>query len=108
MADNQTPEVGIDEPAAAGADAVVVDVREPGEYVQGHVPGAVLMPMGQLSSRMAELDRSAPVYVICASGNRSKAMTEVLRRNGFEVRSVACGTAAWVESGRPVEEGTTR
>jgi rhodanese-related sulfurtransferase len=57
MTDSETPEVDVDQLAAAG-EAVVVDVREPGEYVQGHVPGAVLMPMGQLPSRMAEPQRS--------------------------------------------------
>jgi rhodanese-related sulfurtransferase len=106
MADKQTSEVDVDQLAAAGRDAVVIDVRERGEYVRGHVPGAVLMPMGQLSRRLAELDRSAPVYVICASGNRSKAMTDVLRGAGFDAHSVAGGTQAWRESGRPVEVST--
>jgi rhodanese-related sulfurtransferase len=92
--------------AAAHADgAVVIDVREPGEYVGGHVPGAVLMPMGQLPSRVAELDRSRPVFVICASGNRSRAMADYLERVGFDARSVDGGTAAWVQSGHPVVRG---
>lgn len=105
MSDNQTPEVDIDQLACAGAGAVVVDVREPAEFGQHHVPGALLMPMGQLPSRMAELDRRAPVYVICATGNRSRAMTDVLRGAGFDARSVAGGTQAWIRSGRPVEKG---
>ncbi len=92
--------------AAAHADgAVVIDVREPGEYVGGHVPGAVLVPMGQLPSRVAELDRSRPVFVICASGNRSRAMADYLERAGFDARSVDGGTAAWVQSGHPVVRG---
>ena len=57
--------------AAQAGSAVVVDVREPGEYVAGHVPGAVLMPMGQLPTRLSEIPKGLPVYVICASGNRS-------------------------------------
>ena len=96
----------IDQLAAAAADgATVVDVREPGEYVGGHVPGAVLMPMGQLPSRAGELDRHHPVYVICASGNRSRAMSDYLVRAGFDARSVDGGTAAWAASGRPVVTG---
>ena len=96
----------IDELAAAAADgAAVVDVREPGEYVGGHVPGAVLMPMGQLPSRVGELDRHRPVYVICASGNRSRAMSDYLARAGFDARSVDGGTAAWAAAGRPVVAG---
>ena len=60
-------EVSLEAFAAAHADgATVIDVREPGEYVGGHVPGAVLMPMGQLPSRLSELDRDRTVYVICA------------------------------------------
>ena len=100
-------EVALDNFAAAHADgATVIDVREPGEYVGGHVPGAVLVPMGQLPSRTSELDRSRPVYVICASGNRSGAMTDYLRRAGFDAWSVAGGTSAWARSGRPVVTGT--
>lgn len=92
--------------AAALADgAAVVDVREPSEYVSGHVPGARLMPMGQLPSTVHELDRDRPVYVICASGNRSSAMADYLVRAGFDARSVDGGTSAWTQSGRPVVTG---
>jgi len=51
--------------AAAHSDgAIVVDVREPGEYVTGHVPGATLVPMGQVVSRMSELPKDMPIYLI--------------------------------------------
>lgn len=70
------------------------------------MPGAVLMPMGQLASRLEEIDRSARVHVICASGNRSKAMTDLLVGAGFDAVSVADGTNGWIESGRDVEEGS--
>ncbi len=102
----ETPEIGIDELAAAvRGGAAVIDVREPHEYVAGHVPGAVLIPMGQLPGRTAELDRRAPVYVICASGNRSATMTGVLCAAGFNAYSVAGGTSEWARSGRPVVGG---
>jgi rhodanese-related sulfurtransferase len=64
--------------------------------------------MGQLPSRLGELDRNRPVYVVCASGNRSAAMTDVLVANGFDAYSVAGGTGAWSRSGRPVETGAAR
>ncbi|MDP3966755.1 MAG: rhodanese-like domain-containing protein [Nocardioides sp.] len=102
-----TPEINVEQLArAAERQATVVDVREPYEYVAGHVPGAALVPMGQLSSRLGEIDRSRPVYVVCASGNRSAAMTDLLVASGYDAYSVAGGTAAWTRSGRPVETGT--
>ncbi|MGN6607373.1 MAG: rhodanese-like domain-containing protein [Jatrophihabitans sp.] len=106
MTEDRTPEVHVDQVAGAAHDAAVVDVREPAEFAQGHVRGAVLMPMGQLTARMSELDSSRPVYVICASGNRSRAMTDLLRSAGFDASSVAGGMQAWIQSGRSVEKGT--
>jgi rhodanese-related sulfurtransferase len=104
-----TPEIDVERLERARSDgATVVDVREPGEYVAGHVPGSTLVPMGQLTSRLGELDKTRPVYVVCASGNRSAAMTDLLRASGYDAYSVAGGTAAWARSGRPVETGTSR
>jgi rhodanese-related sulfurtransferase len=92
--------------AAAHCDgAIVVDVREPGEYVGGHVPGATLVPMGQLSSRMHELPKNKPIYLICASGNRSLAMTNLLMRAGYDAYSVTGGTGAWAGAGHPIVMG---
>lgn len=83
---------------------VVVDVREPWEYRQGHVPGAVLIPLGQLSSRLNELDPERPVAVICASGNRSQSAAALLGQKGFKtVYNVSGGTGAWIYSGLELE-----
>lgn len=84
----------------------VVDVREPAEYVDAHVPGAVLIPMGQLPARLGEIPKDQPVYVICASGNRSGAMTAFLMRADYDAYSVAGGTKGWIGLGRPVVAGT--
>lgn len=83
----------------------VVDVREPMEYRAGHVPGAILMPMRQVAERASELPTDAPVYVICQSGNRSIAMSKLLRRAGVEAYSVAGGTGQWAEEGREIVPG---
>jgi glyoxylase-like metal-dependent hydrolase (beta-lactamase superfamily II)/rhodanese-related sulfurtransferase len=83
---------------------VVVDVREAWEYRQGHVPGAVLIPLGQLSARVNELDPEKPVAVICASGNRSQSAAALLGQKGFKtVYNVSGGTSAWMYSGLALE-----
>lgn len=99
-------EIDIDQIASALEDgACVIDVRETGEYSAGHVPGAVNIPMGHLTSRLGELDRGAPVHLVCASGNRSTAMADVLIAQGFDAVNVLGGTDAWIRSGRPVVTG---
>lgn len=98
--------VTVDQLAAARADgSPVVDVREPYEYVAGHVPGALLMPVGEVPSRRNELPRDRRVYVICASGNRSLRVTDALRSEGYDAWSVQGGTSAWVGRGHPVVTG---
>ncbi len=105
MSESSTPEIAVEELAAVRTSGVVVDVRESEEYVAGHLPDAVPIPMSQLATRMGEIDKTSPVFVICASGNRSSAMTDLLRGAGFDAVSVAGGTGAWTRSGRPLEEG---
>jgi len=88
--------------AALRDGATLVDVREPAEYAEGHVPGAVLLPMNQLPTRVEELDSSSALHVICASGNRSAAMCDFLTATGLVAVNVTGGTAAWIRSGRSV------
>ncbi len=92
---------------AYGDGGYVLDVREPGEYVSGHVPGAVLMPMHTIATRVAELPTDRRIHVICASGNRSLSVTDALLRAGYDAVSVNGGTSAWRMSGRPVATGMT-
>ena len=84
---------------------VVIDVREPAEYAQAHVPGAVLIPLAQLPARKGEVPDTGPVYVICASGNRSKVGASVLEASGIDAYSVEDGTAGWLNIGRPYVAG---
>jgi rhodanese-related sulfurtransferase len=100
-----TPEVSFETYVATRHEGVTVDVREHMEFANGHVPGAVLIPMGQLASRLGELDRSKPVHVICATGNRSRAMADLLVAAGFTAVSVQGGTRQWIAAGHPVAVG---
>jgi DMSO/TMAO reductase YedYZ molybdopterin-dependent catalytic subunit len=98
-----TPQAG----ARAGkalidAGALLLDVREPGEWQAEHAPDAVLVPMGQLRNRHAELPRDRPIVVICRSGGRSAAVTGALRAAGFDAVNLAGGMCAWAAAGLPV------
>jgi rhodanese-related sulfurtransferase len=81
-----------------------VDVRRPGEYAAGHVPGALSRPLDRLEREVGTLDRARPTAVICAGGYRSSAATSLLRRGGFtDVSNVVGGTSAWIAAGYEVE-----
>ena len=96
-------EVTTDAFAAARADgACTIDVREPHEYVAGHVPGARLVPVAEVPRRLHEIPRKGRVYVICGSGNRSFAVAADLIAAGYDAWSVHGGTSGWERTGRPV------
>lgn len=82
----------------------VVDVRRPGEYASGHVPGAISVPLDRLEEGVATVEASQPTAVICAGGYRSSAATSLLRRHGFaDLYNVVGGTSAWIAAGYEVE-----
>ena len=91
--------------AAHTTGAVVIDVREPAEYLSGHVPGAQLIPLGRLAQHLGGVPAGQRVYVICASGNRSLVAADLLARAGIDAVSVAGGTGGWQRAGRPVTLG---
>jgi rhodanese-related sulfurtransferase len=98
----------VDVTTAAGlrdAGAVVLDVREPSEWAEGHVPGATLIPLGELARRASELPHDGTIVVICRSGNRSAQGRDILLAAGYEATSVDGGMTAWRAAGLPVEAG---
>ncbi len=100
-------EVDLDTFAAAYEQgATVLDVRNPDEYETAHVPGAVLIPLGELGARQDEIPDANPLYVICAVGGRSLAATKALVEAGYSALSVAGGTNGWIEQGRPAVSGS--
>ncbi len=77
----------------------LVDIRNPGEFALGSIPGAINIPVGQLPARLDELDASAPTVVFCAGGYRSSVGASVLRTAGFvDVSDILGGYGAWVET----------
>jgi rhodanese-related sulfurtransferase len=85
---------------------VLLDVREVSEFETVRAPGAMLVPMSQFNDRIGELPAERPLMVICASGNRSGAVTGFLTRSGrTDVVNVAGGMQAWEQAGLPVRRG---
>ena len=99
----------IDVPGAAGAIAAggvaIVDVREPDEYRQGHVPGAVNVPRGVAEMGIPQVipDRATRIICYCAGGNRSALVADNLRQMGWEnIESMVGGFQAWARSGNQI------
>jgi glyoxylase-like metal-dependent hydrolase (beta-lactamase superfamily II)/rhodanese-related sulfurtransferase len=85
-------------------DLQVIDVRQPGEYGDGHVPSAVNAPLARVEEIASEFDPNRRTAVICGGGFRSSAATSVLERLGFKnLLNVLGGTGAWIKAGYPVE-----
>lgn len=100
-------EVSVSEAAAMrDAGAFVLDVREPDEWNQVHIPGATLIPLGQLASRVDELPKDQEIVVVCHSGNRSAQGRDILLSAGFDqVTSMAGGMTRWEAAGLETTSG---
>jgi rhodanese-related sulfurtransferase len=88
-------------------DAVVLDVRDEVEFAGGHITNARHIPEKQLDERMKELEKfkAKPVIVSCASGRRSAAVADSLRKQGFaDVVALRGGISGWVQAGMPLEK----
>jgi hydroxyacylglutathione hydrolase len=83
-------------------DLVVLDVREPVEWADGHVQGARHVPMRQVAARLGELPRDRRIAVTCAGGVRSSLVASLLLSQGFtDLVNVWGGMTGWVQSGLP-------
>ena len=86
-------------------DVVVIDVREDFEYNDGHIPGATLVPLGQVPNRLDEIPKDKTVIAVCRSGNRSSQATNFLRQQGFDnVHNMTGGMNAWAQAGYEIEK----
>ena len=87
------------------SDYQLVDVREPSEYTQGHIPGAKLIPLGELPQRVSELATGVDLLFYCRSGVRSRMAASIVADGDIEARNIYTvegGILAW--DGKPVED----
>ena len=105
--DRLAAEMSVKEVASLNPDEwLFLDVREPEEWVSGHIEWATLIPLGQLADRSSQLDKETRIVVICRSGNRSAQARDILLRQGFQfVTSMAGGMNEWIAQGLPTVTG---
>ncbi|MBI3455439.1 MAG: MBL fold metallo-hydrolase [Candidatus Rokubacteria bacterium] len=90
---------------AADRDLVVLDVREPFEWEEGHIPEARHIPMRQVTGRLADLPRDRAIALVCRGGPRSSTVGSLLLAHGFtRLLNVWGGMTGWMEAGLPVAE----
>ena len=99
-------EIDVDALAALDTGSIqLVDVREPDEFAQARVPGAVLIPLMTIPENLDRLDAAKPLYLICASGVRSMNAAEFLDQHGHDAVNIAGGTKGWIAAGHLVDSG---
>jgi rhodanese-related sulfurtransferase len=100
-------EISVEEAVAKrDSGAFVLDVRQPEEWNDFHVPDSTLIPLGELASRVNELPKDQEIVIVCRSGNRSAQGRDILLDAGFtEVTSMAGGLTQWRAAGYPTVSG---
>lgn len=88
-----------------GKRPLVLDVRQPEEYRNGHIPGAKLIPLGELSRRVKELPKDKEIVCVCASGNRSNSAVQILSNAGLNAVNMKGGMFSWSRASFQVKKG---
>ncbi|GGI94658.1 rhodanese-like domain-containing protein [Streptomyces brasiliensis] len=99
--------LGTDQARARLDELTVIDVRTPGEYASGHLPGALNIPLDQLRRALPEIRHAAErgeVLVVCASGARSENACKLLAEQGVTAATLAGGTGAWAAGGHELHQ----
>ncbi len=91
-------EISVQDLAALGSSARIIDVREPDEWAQGHIAHASLVPLATVPGNVEQFD-GAPTYIVCRSGARSGRACQFLGDQGHDVVNVAGGMIAWTAAG---------
>jgi len=76
----------------------MIDVRENEEVIQGMVPGARHIPLGELPNRLSELDKEKHYHMICRSGGRSGKACTFLKKHGYDVTNISGGMLDWEDA----------
>jgi len=88
------------------AGAFILDVRQPEEWADAHIPGSTLIPLGDLEGRINEVPKDQEIVVVCRSGNRSAQGRDILKQAGFtQVTSMAGGLNEWKADGYETVSG---
>ena len=95
----QIPEIDV---AAIPADAHLLDVREPIEWLAGHIEGAQHIPMNEVPTRLTEIPEEGEIVVICKGGGRSAQVTAYLAEHGRRAVNLSGGMIAWDRAGKPM------
>ena len=64
--------------------ALIIDVRTPAEFEEGHIKGSLNIPLDEITEAMSWLQKDVPAVLVCASGGRSSRAVGILKENGFE------------------------
>lgn len=86
----------------------LLDVRTAGEYKQGHVHGAELIPLDELLAKQSRLPKEREIICICASGNRSSSAARKLSALGYQVKNMSGGMNRWTRANLPVKLGMAK
>ncbi|MEU6577519.1 rhodanese-like domain-containing protein [Streptomyces sp. NPDC046805] len=101
--------LGTDQARTRLHELTVIDVRTPGEYASGHLPGALNIPLDQIRRALPEIRYAAEhgdVLVVCASGSRSERACKLLAEQGIPAATLAGGTGAWASEGHDLHHPT--
>ncbi|MGC9378864.1 rhodanese-like domain-containing protein [Streptomyces sp. MH13] len=107
------PALAIDEARTRLHELTVIDVRTPGEYAGGHLPGALNIPLDQLQRALPGLQHAADrgdLLIVCASGARSENACRILAEHGVTAATLSGGTGAWAADGHELHrpQGASR
>jgi rhodanese-related sulfurtransferase len=89
-----------------GKRPLVIDVRQPEEYREGHIAGSKLIPLGELAEQVNKLPKEREIVCVCATGNRSRSATKLLLRAGLNAFDMQGGMFMWRREKLPIKKGS--